>query len=120
MSAFLELYKICVLFFCTASNLTAGTVYEVAVWAHTDDGDSPTSLFHKQTKGTRPAQPSLKARPLNQTAVECNWTGPQAEVRLKAGIHNTTLKSWTDLKIPGIIHLQTFVTEENIWGGIIH
>lgn len=79
--------------FCTASNLTAGTVYEVAVWAHTDDGDSPTSLFRKQTKGTRPAQPSLKARPLNQTAVECNWTGPQAEVRLKAGIHYTTLKS---------------------------
>uniref|UniRef100_A0A673IES5 Sortilin-related receptor n=1 Tax=Sinocyclocheilus rhinocerous TaxID=307959 RepID=A0A673IES5_9TELE len=63
-----------------ASNLTAGTVYEVAVWAHTDDGDSPTSLFRKQTKGTRPAQPSLKARALNQTAVECNWTGPQAEM----------------------------------------
>uniref|UniRef100_A0A673KHL0 Sortilin-related receptor-like n=1 Tax=Sinocyclocheilus rhinocerous TaxID=307959 RepID=A0A673KHL0_9TELE len=63
-----------------ASNLTAGTVYEVAVWAHTDDGDSPTALFRKQTKGTRPAQPSLKARALNQTAVECNWTGPQAEM----------------------------------------
>uniref|UniRef100_A0A673K6R7 Sortilin-related receptor n=1 Tax=Sinocyclocheilus rhinocerous TaxID=307959 RepID=A0A673K6R7_9TELE len=62
------------------SNLTAGTVYEVAVWAHTDDGDSPTALFRKQTKGTRPAQPSLKARALNQTAVECNWTGPQAEM----------------------------------------
>uniref|UniRef100_A0A673KHH9 Sortilin-related receptor n=1 Tax=Sinocyclocheilus rhinocerous TaxID=307959 RepID=A0A673KHH9_9TELE len=64
----------------SASNLTAGTVYEVAVWAHTDDGDSPTALFRKQTKGTRPAQPSLKARALNQTAVECNWTGPQAEM----------------------------------------
>uniref|UniRef100_A0A672QD42 Sortilin-related receptor n=1 Tax=Sinocyclocheilus grahami TaxID=75366 RepID=A0A672QD42_SINGR len=63
-----------------ASNLTAGTVYEVAVWAHTDDGDSPTALFRKQTKGIRPAQPSLKARALNQTAVECNWTGPQAEM----------------------------------------
>ncbi|XP_073673926.1 sortilin-related receptor [Garra rufa] len=63
-----------------ASNLTAGMVYEVAVWAHTNDGDSPTALFRKQTKGTRPAMPSLKARPLNQTAVECNWTGPQAEM----------------------------------------
>uniref|UniRef100_A0A8C2JVI8 Sortilin-related receptor, L(DLR class) A repeats containing n=1 Tax=Cyprinus carpio TaxID=7962 RepID=A0A8C2JVI8_CYPCA len=63
-----------------ASNLTAGTVYEVAVWAHTDDGDSPTALSRKQTKGTRPAQPSLKARALNQTAVECNWTSPQAEM----------------------------------------
>ncbi|XP_059389149.1 sortilin-related receptor-like isoform X1 [Carassius carassius] len=63
-----------------ASNLTAGTVYEVAVWARTDDGDSPTTLLRKQTKGTRPAQPSLKARALNQTAVECSWTGPQAEM----------------------------------------
>ncbi|XP_052472847.1 sortilin-related receptor [Carassius gibelio] len=63
-----------------ASNLTAGTVYEVAVWARTDDGDSPTALIREQTKGTRPAQPSLKARALNQTAVECSWTGPQAEM----------------------------------------
>ncbi|KAL0174344.1 hypothetical protein M9458_030312, partial [Cirrhinus mrigala] len=73
------------------SNLTAGMVYEVAVWAHTNDGDSPTALFRKQTQGTRPAQPSLKARPLNQTAVECNWTGPQAEVRLK--VHFTALSN---------------------------
>ncbi|KAI2656216.1 Sortilin-related receptor [Labeo rohita] len=29
------------------SNLTAGMVYEVAVWAHTNDGDSPTALPHR-------------------------------------------------------------------------
>ncbi|XDV32386.1 hypothetical protein PO909_003231 [Leuciscus waleckii] len=63
-----------------ATNLTAGIEYEVAVWAHTDDGDSPTALSRQQTKGTRPPGPSLKARALNQTAVDCNWTGPQAEV----------------------------------------
>ncbi|XP_056330271.1 sortilin-related receptor isoform X2 [Danio aesculapii] len=62
------------------SNLTAGTEYEVAVWAHTDDGDSPTALSRQQTKGSRPVQPSLKARALNQTAVDCNWTGPPAEM----------------------------------------
>ncbi|XP_051965527.1 sortilin-related receptor-like [Xyrauchen texanus] len=63
-----------------ASNLTAGTVYEVAVWAHTDYGDSPTALSHQKTKGARPDQPSLKARALNQTAVDCSWTGPQADM----------------------------------------
>lgn len=74
-------YNACALF-CIVTNLTAGIVYEVAVWAHTDDGDSPTALSRQQTKGIRPAEPSLKARALNQTAVDCNWTGPQAEVRL--------------------------------------
>lgn len=74
-------YNLCALF-CIATNLTAGMEYEVAVWAHTDDGDSPTALSRQQTKGTRPPGPSLKARALNQTAVDCNWTGPQAEVRL--------------------------------------
>lgn len=73
--------------FCAVSNLTAGTEYEVAVWAHTDDGDSPTALSRQQTKGTRPVQPSLKARALNQTAVDCNWTGPPAEVRLELCFH---------------------------------
>ncbi|XP_048015876.1 sortilin-related receptor [Megalobrama amblycephala] len=63
-----------------ATNLTAGTAYEVAVWAHTEDGDSPTALSRQQTKGTRPAKPSLKAKSLNQTAVACNWTSPQAEM----------------------------------------
>ncbi|TNN01446.1 hypothetical protein fugu_010828 [Takifugu bimaculatus] len=35
--------------FLNATNLTAGTVYEVAVWAHTMIGDSPTALSHHQT-----------------------------------------------------------------------
>ncbi|XP_062872320.1 sortilin-related receptor [Trichomycterus rosablanca] len=64
----------------TATNLTAGTLYEVAVWAHTADGDSPTALTHLQTEGNQPSQPLLKARALNQTAVECSWTGPQAQI----------------------------------------
>uniref|UniRef100_A0A667YBH8 Sortilin related receptor 1 n=1 Tax=Myripristis murdjan TaxID=586833 RepID=A0A667YBH8_9TELE len=65
-----------------ASNLTAGTVYEVAVWAHTSIGDSPTALSHQQTTGTQPERPVLKARALNQTAVDCSWTitGPPAQV----------------------------------------
>ncbi|XP_035241564.1 sortilin-related receptor-like [Anguilla anguilla] len=62
------------------TNLTAGTVYELAVWAHTSVGDSPTALFHLQTSGSQPAPPFLKARPLNQTAVDCSWTGAPAEV----------------------------------------
>uniref|UniRef100_A0A3Q3K6Z2 Fibronectin type-III domain-containing protein n=1 Tax=Monopterus albus TaxID=43700 RepID=A0A3Q3K6Z2_MONAL len=57
-----------------ATNLTAGTVYEVAVWAHTSIGDSPTALSHHQTTGTQPDRPLLKARALNQTAVDCSWT----------------------------------------------
>uniref|UniRef100_A0A4W4GF62 Sortilin-related receptor n=1 Tax=Electrophorus electricus TaxID=8005 RepID=A0A4W4GF62_ELEEL len=64
----------------TATNLTAGTQYEVAVWAHTADGDSPTTQTHLQTGGHQPIQPLLKARALNQTAVDCSWTGPDAQV----------------------------------------
>ncbi|XP_061538012.1 sortilin-related receptor isoform X2 [Phycodurus eques] len=66
-----------------AMNLTAGTLYEVAVWAHTSIGDSATALSHHQTIGLQPDQPLLKARPLNQTAVDCSWTitnGPAAQV----------------------------------------
>ncbi|XP_039986583.1 sortilin-related receptor isoform X1 [Xiphias gladius] len=64
-----------------ATNLTAGTVYEVAVWVHTSIGDSPTALSHHQTTGTQPERPVLKARALNQTAVDCSWTirGPPAQ-----------------------------------------
>ncbi|KAJ8397179.1 hypothetical protein AAFF_G00440130 [Aldrovandia affinis] len=62
------------------ANLTAGTGYELAVWAQTSFGDSPTALSHLQTSGTQPAPPFLKARPLNQTAVDCSWTGPHAEM----------------------------------------
>lgn len=66
-----------------ATNLTAGTLYEVAVWAHTSIGDSPTALSHHQTSGIQPERPLLKARALNQTAVDCSWTisGPPAEVK---------------------------------------
>uniref|UniRef100_A0A3P9AR38 Sortilin-related receptor-like n=1 Tax=Maylandia zebra TaxID=106582 RepID=A0A3P9AR38_9CICH len=63
---------VCCLF--PATNLTAGTVYEVAVWAHTSVGDSPTTLTHQQTKGQQPERPLLKAKAVNQTAVECSWT----------------------------------------------
>ncbi|XP_039862395.1 sortilin-related receptor isoform X1 [Simochromis diagramma] len=65
-----------------ATNLTAGTVYEVAVWAHTSVGDSPTTLTHQQTKGQQPERPLLKAKAVNQTAVECSWTisGSPAQV----------------------------------------
>ncbi|XP_014833530.1 PREDICTED: sortilin-related receptor-like [Poecilia mexicana] len=55
-----------------ATNLTAGTVYEMAVWAHTSIGDSPTTLSHYQTRGTQPERPLLKVKALNQTAVECS------------------------------------------------
>ncbi|XP_042372991.1 sortilin-related receptor-like, partial [Plectropomus leopardus] len=66
-----------------ATNLTAGTVYEVAVWAHTSIGDSPTALSHHQTTGTQPERPLLKTRALNQTAVDCSWSAskPPAQVQ---------------------------------------
>ncbi|RVE64659.1 hypothetical protein OJAV_G00128190 [Oryzias javanicus] len=65
-----------------ATNLAPGTLYEVAVWAHTSTGDSPTTLSHQQTTGTPPTKPLLKAKALNQTAVECSWTvsGPLAKL----------------------------------------
>lgn len=58
-------------------NLTAQTSYEIAAWARTDLGDSPLAFEHIVTKGVRPPAPSLKAKALNQTAVECTWTGPR-------------------------------------------
>ncbi|XP_061574688.1 sortilin-related receptor isoform X2 [Cololabis saira] len=66
-----------------ATNLTAGTLYEVAVWAHTSIGDSPSNLSQHQTSGTQPDRPLLKAKALNQTAVECSWTvtGPPGQAR---------------------------------------
>lgn len=66
-----------------ATNLTAGTVYEVAVWAHTSIGDSPTALSHHQTVGDQPERPVLKTKALNQTAVDCGWTiqGAPAQVQ---------------------------------------
>nr|XP_015193134.1 PREDICTED: sortilin-related receptor [Lepisosteus oculatus] len=64
----------------TVGNLTAGTMYEVAAWAQTSVGDSPTSFSHLQTHGTRPDPPQLKARPLNQSSVDCSWSGPEAQL----------------------------------------
>ncbi|XP_042329909.1 sortilin-related receptor-like [Sceloporus undulatus] len=61
----------------TVSNLTAQTPYEISAWAKTELGDSPLSFAHVVTSGTRPSPPSLKAKAVNQTAVECTWTGPR-------------------------------------------
>lgn len=61
----------------TVGNLTAQTPYEISAWAKTDLGDSPLAFEHVVTKGVRPPAPSLKAKALNQTAVECTWTGPR-------------------------------------------
>ncbi|XP_036379298.1 sortilin-related receptor-like [Megalops cyprinoides] len=64
----------------TVTNLTAGTTYELAVWAHTSVGDSPSVLTSAVTQGVQPAPPVLKARALNQSSVDCSWTGPVAEM----------------------------------------
>uniref|UniRef100_A0A3B3Q3S9 Sortilin-related receptor n=1 Tax=Paramormyrops kingsleyae TaxID=1676925 RepID=A0A3B3Q3S9_9TELE len=64
----------------TVTKLTAGTSYELAVWAHTSVGDSPTAHTRLQTHGNQPSPPFLKARPLNQSTVDCSWTGPHAEL----------------------------------------
>ncbi|XP_070808754.1 LOW QUALITY PROTEIN: sortilin-related receptor [Pituophis catenifer annectens] len=61
----------------TVRNLTAQTPYEISAWAKTELGDSPLSFAHVVTRGTRPFPPSLKAKAVNQTAVECNWSGPR-------------------------------------------
>ncbi|XP_038610031.1 sortilin-related receptor isoform X2 [Tachyglossus aculeatus] len=58
-------------------NLTAHTPYEISAWAQTALGDSPLAFEHVLTRGTRPASPSLKAKAINQTAVECVWSGPR-------------------------------------------
>lgn len=59
------------------SNLTAHTSYEISAWAKTDLGDSPLAFEHILTRGSSPPAPSLKAKAINQTAVECIWTGPK-------------------------------------------
>ncbi|XP_051668172.1 sortilin-related receptor isoform X3 [Manacus candei] len=85
------------------ANLTAHTPYELSAWAKTELGDSPLSFVHVVTSGTRPASPSLKAKAINQTAVECSWTGPRNVVygifyatsflELYRSPHNTTTTS---------------------------
>uniref|UniRef100_A0A8B9H7G1 Sortilin-related receptor, L(DLR class) A repeats containing n=1 Tax=Astyanax mexicanus TaxID=7994 RepID=A0A8B9H7G1_ASTMX len=80
ITCFFCLFCSVIIFSRVATNLTAGTLYEVSVWSHTTDGDSPTALFRLQTGGSQPAQPLLKARALNQTAVDCSWTGPPAQM----------------------------------------
>lgn len=57
------------------------------MWAHNTDGDSPTALTRLETGGTQPTQLLLKARALNQTAVDCSWTGPQAQVHTRKHTH---------------------------------
>lgn len=83
----------------TATNLTAGTLYEVAVWAHTSIGDSPTALSHYETGGTQPDRPLLKARALNQTAVDCSWTisGPLPQVLHALNKNNEIVKRMKDI-----------------------
>ncbi|KYO39024.1 sortilin-related receptor isoform B [Alligator mississippiensis] len=86
------------------ANLTAHTPYEISAWAKTELGDSPLSFAHVVTSGTRPAPPSLKAKAINQTAVECNWTGPKHVVygvfyatsflELYRNPHNTTTTAY--------------------------
>ncbi|XP_068110700.1 sortilin-related receptor [Hyperolius riggenbachi] len=56
-------------------NLTAQTEYEISAWASSEYGESSVAFEHFTTKGTRPAVPSLKAKSINQTAVECSWAG---------------------------------------------
>ncbi|NWS37837.1 SORL protein, partial [Probosciger aterrimus] len=85
------------------ANLTAHTPYEISAWAKTELGDSPLSFVHVVTSGTRPSSPSLKAKAINQTAVECSWTGPRNVVygifyatsflELYRSPHNTTTTS---------------------------
>ncbi|XP_038154114.1 sortilin-related receptor isoform X1 [Cyprinodon tularosa] len=78
-----------------ATNLTAGTVYEVSVWAHTSVGDSPTALSHYQTAGTQPERPFLKAKALNQTAVECSINSGSSAASLVYSVFYAT--SFLDL-----------------------
>ncbi|KAK7883186.1 hypothetical protein WMY93_029360 [Mugilogobius chulae] len=86
-----------------ALNLTAGTVYEVAVWAHTSIGDSPSALSHYQTLGSQPERPLLKARALNQTAVDCSWTISTAPAQVEYGVFYAT--SFLDLyRSPRLVH----------------
>lgn len=82
---------------CSVANLTAHTPYEISAWAKTELGDSPLSFVHVVTSGTRPVSPSLKAKAINQTAVECSWTGPRNVVR-----HSPSLASH-----PGTKHLKS-------------
>ncbi|XP_062275245.1 sortilin-related receptor [Scomber scombrus] len=86
-----------------AVNLTAGTVYEVAVWAHTMIGDSPTALSHHQTIGVQPDRPSLKTRALNQTAVDCSWSITGTAAAQTYGVFYAT--SFLDLyRCPRVVH----------------
>ncbi|KAK1153494.1 sortilin-related receptor [Acipenser oxyrinchus oxyrinchus] len=61
----------------SVASLTPGTVYEIAVWAVTTLGDSPTSFTRVQTTNQQPSPPLLKARAVNQNTVDCSWTGPE-------------------------------------------
>ncbi|KAG2470136.1 SORL protein, partial [Polypterus senegalus] len=62
-------------------NLTPGMSYEIAVWAYTNRGDTPTTFSQAVTTGRLPSIPQLKAKAVNQTAVDCTWNGEQGVVR---------------------------------------
>ncbi|XP_051788146.1 sortilin-related receptor isoform X1 [Erpetoichthys calabaricus] len=61
-------------------NLTPGMSYEIAVWAHTNRGDTPITFSQAVTTGRLPSIPQLKAKAVNQTAVDCTWNGEQGVV----------------------------------------
>lgn len=64
------------------TNLTAQTEYEISAWAKSSYGESSVAFEHFTTKGTRPTAPSLKAKVINQTAVECSWADIRNVVRI--------------------------------------
>nr|XP_061781469.1 sortilin-related receptor-like isoform X2 [Nerophis lumbriciformis] len=85
------------------ANLTAGTMYEVAVWAHTNVGDSPTALSHHQTAGVQPDKPLLKVWALNHISVGCSWTLTSGSSSQVFGVFYAT--SFLDLyHSPSLVH----------------
>ncbi|XP_061923873.1 sortilin-related receptor-like [Entelurus aequoreus] len=85
------------------TNLTAGTMYEVAVWAHTNVGDSPTALSHHQTAGVQPDKPLLKVWALNHISVGCSWTLTSGSSSQVFGVFYAT--SFLDLyHSPSLVH----------------
>uniref|UniRef100_A0A8C2T8I6 Fibronectin type-III domain-containing protein n=1 Tax=Coturnix japonica TaxID=93934 RepID=A0A8C2T8I6_COTJA len=91
------------------ANLTAHTPYEISAWAKTELGDSPLSFVHVVTSGTRPIPPSLKARAINQTAVECTWTGPRDVVRNISLRNSSTPRFGWELHVYGIFYATSFL-----------
>ncbi|XP_043936973.1 sortilin-related receptor [Protopterus annectens] len=57
------------------TSLTAGTAFEMSAYTKTSKGDSHMVFVRFRTRGTQPLPPNLKAKAINQTAVNCNWNG---------------------------------------------